>query len=77
MPSFDLRRETALVAAELMLMPMLYYELCIATRDGEYSSGAAFNFWVHAIITIYRENANYVYGSNAMEIKITNAYACP
>lgn len=43
-PSFDLRRETALVAAELMLMPMLYYVLCIATRDGEYSSGAAFNF---------------------------------
>lgn len=44
MPSFDLRRETALVAAELMLMPMLYYELCIAIRDGEHSSGAAFNF---------------------------------
>lgn len=53
MPSFDLRRETALVAAELMLMPMLYYELCIATRDGEYSSGAAFNF-------LGAHNTNYI-----------------
>lgn len=62
--------------AELMLMPMLYYELCIATRDGKYYTGAAFDFWLDKLLTLDRENANYVYGSNAMENKITNANAC-
>ena len=50
--------------------------MCIATKDGEYSSGAAFILWIDAMLTLCRENANYVYGSNAMGSKITDAYAC-